>query len=97
MEVQGMPGVVRLVRKAEALAITGDKNTALYEKIKRGVMVRPVPIGGRAVAFPSDELQAVVQARIAGLSETELQALVEGLHERRKRNLAALLGRGGAQ
>ena len=82
----------RLVRKDESLKILGDSKTQLHEKIKRGAMVAPVKIGGRVVAFPSDELDAIVSARVAGLGEADMRALVDRLHAQRKVSLAALLG-----
>lgn len=91
MHIQDPMSARRLLRKAESLRILGDRNTTLYEKIKRGTMVRPVPIGGRAVAFPSDEVQAIVAARIAGASEPELRALVDALHDRRRSALSWLM------
>jgi prophage regulatory protein len=97
MNAKWTQGDVRMVRRPEARAITGDSNTQLYEKIKCGLMVRPVPIGGRAVAFPSDELRAIVQARAAGLSDAELKGLVASLHERRGRLRVALLSDLGGQ
>lgn len=98
MEVEAGFGDVRMVRRAEVRTILGESNTQLYEKIKQGLMVRPVLIGGRAVAWPSDELQAIVRGRRAGLNDAELRTMVSGLHERREslraELLAALRGRG---
>lgn len=85
-------GARRLIHKPEALEILGDSKTQLHEKIRRRLVVAPVRIGPRRVAFPSDELDAIVQARIAGLAEPQMQALVDELHARRRRTLAGLLG-----
>ncbi len=82
----------RLVRKREALTILGNSNTQLYEDIKAGRMVAPVKVGGRVVAFPSDELDAIVSARVGGLATDEMRALVDRLHAQRKTALSALLG-----
>jgi prophage regulatory protein len=87
-----MTTIRRLVRKPEALSILGDSNTQLYDKINNGLMVPPVKIGSRAVAFPSDELNAIVAARAAGFSKTQMQALVDRLHAQRKVTLSALFG-----
>ena len=50
-------------------------------------MVRPVKIGPSAAAWPAHEIEAIVQARIAGASETELRKLVDKLHAQRKEGL----------
>jgi prophage regulatory protein len=45
----------------------------------------PVSIGGRSVAWPEQELQAVNRARVAGKSDDEIRALVRQLEADRTR------------
>jgi prophage regulatory protein len=71
------------MRKPAVLATTGKSRTGLYEDEKRGTFVKAVLIGGRAVAYPAHEVDAIVKARIAGRSEDEIRALVEQLHSAR--------------
>lgn len=82
----------RLVRKGEFLKILGDSKTQFHENVKRRKVTAPVKIGDRVVALPSDELDAIVAARVAGLAEAEMQALVDRLHAQRKATLGAILG-----
>jgi prophage regulatory protein len=44
---------------------------------------KPVAIGQRAVGWPSDEVQSINAARIAGKTEPEIKALVTLLHAKR--------------
>ena len=43
----------------------------------------PVQIGQRSVGWPSDEVLAINQARIAGKSDADIRALVNQLHAAR--------------
>lgn len=63
---------------------TGRHTSSLYEDIQKGLMVRPVKIGGRAVAWPADEVRAINAARIAGKTPDEIQRLVLKLEAARK-------------
>lgn len=61
----------------------GKKRSALYEDIRDGLMVKPVPLGKRAVGFPANEVRAINAARIAGAGEEDLRKLVTRLHAER--------------
>ena len=63
---------------------TGHKSHAsIYTAIKAGTFTQPVQIGQRSVGWPSNEVQAINAARIAGKSETEIKELVNRLHAKR--------------
>lgn len=47
--------------------------------MKRGLFPRPVKLG-RVSARPSEAVNAVIAARIAGKSDDEIRAIVEDLH-----------------
>lgn len=55
-----------------------------YEQIRDGTMTRPIKCG-RSSRWPRHEHQAIAAARISGASDDELRALVDQLHELRKR------------
>ena len=75
MSIYRMPAV-----KAE----TGHRSHAsIYNAIKVGLFTKPVPIGQRSVGWPSEEVQAINAARIAGKSEAEIRELVNRLHAKR--------------
>lgn len=63
---------------------TGHRSHAsIYNAIKAGLFTKPVPIGQRAVGWPSSEVLAINAARIAGKSEAEIRELVNRLHAKR--------------
>ena len=63
---------------------TGHRSHAsIYNAIKAGTFTKPVQIGQRSVGWPSEEVQAINAARIAGKSETEIKKLVICLHAKR--------------
>jgi prophage regulatory protein len=68
-----------LWRRKEVDRVTGRSRSSTYEDVAEGLMVPPIPIGRRAVAFPRAEVEAVVAARIAGKSPDEIRELVASL------------------
>ena len=64
--------------------------TALHVDVKAGLLPPGVKVGARAVAWPSAEIDAVLAARIAGQSETEIKALVRRLVADRRKLLATV-------
>jgi prophage regulatory protein len=54
--------------------------SGIYAAINRGLLTRPVKIGVRASGWPQHEVDAVVNARIAGESAEGIRKLVCSLH-----------------
>lgn len=75
-----------LLRRAEVVARTGRSASALDLDMRAGRFPRPVSLGPRSVGWPSDEVDAVISARIAGDSDEEIRALVRKLTADRKRS-----------
>ena len=63
-------------------AISGLAPSTIYRDVKRGTFPKPVKIG-TVSAWPSDEVEAVTKARIAGKSDDEIRAIVADLHRQR--------------
>lgn len=84
-------GILRL----EAVkALTGIcSHATIYAHIKAGLFPDSIPLGLRAVGWPADEVQAVIAARVAGVDDAELRALVQQLHAARRVKYEAILGR----
>lgn len=73
-----------IIRMPAVKAETGHRSHAsIYNAIKAGLFTKPVQIGERAVGWPSEEVQAINAARIAGQSEVQLRELVDRLHAKR--------------
>lgn len=80
-----------IIRLPQVKGAFGHRSDAsIYNAVKAGTLTKPVPIGQRAVGWPSDEVQAVVAARIAGMSEAEIRELVTRLHAKRIDLLATI-------
>jgi prophage regulatory protein len=79
----------RLLRLPEVVSATGRRRTALYQDIERGVFPHGIPIGRRAVAWPSSWVAAVIAARIAGEDDDALRRIVADLETSRTRRPAA--------
>ena len=76
--------IVHLFRKPKVLEITGDKHATFQNKIVNGLFTPPVKISERLSAWPSNEVQAINVARIAGKSDEEIKSLVASLVKQRQ-------------
>jgi prophage regulatory protein len=82
---------MKIFRMTEVKSQTGHRSHAsIYAAIKAGLFTKPVPIGQRAVGWPSDEIDAINTARIAGMQEPEIRELVTRLHAKRLELMAIL-------
>lgn len=73
----------KIIRHATFGAATGIPKSTIHYYIKHGLLPKPIRIGPRAVGFISDEIDAVMNARIQGKSDAEIKALVADLEQRR--------------
>ncbi len=89
-----------LLKRSAVQELLGIGRTTLYEFV--GASLLPPPIkaspsmgaGNQLVWWPSDEIEAIQSARIAGYSDAQIKALVSKLIEARKR-LEVLVPLGG--
>lgn len=72
-----------LLRMPDVMAATSLARPTLYRDMKRGLFPRPVKLG-RASAWPSEAVGAVIDARIAGQSDEDIKALVAKLEQQRR-------------
>lgn len=56
---------MKLIRLPEVMRDTGLGRSSIYKQISKGDFPRPVNIGGRSVAWVSDEVKSWVAERIA--------------------------------
>jgi prophage regulatory protein len=73
-----------ILRLPTVKAHTGLSRSTIYTRIQQGMFTRPVSLGGRAVGWPSSEVEALNSARIAGKSDSEIRDLVMKLEAARK-------------
>lgn len=55
---------MRLLKLKEVLDTTGLGRSSAYKKISEGTFPHPVSLGGRSVAWVSDEIEAWILERI---------------------------------
>lgn len=81
-----------ILRMPDVKSECGHRSHAsIYNAIRAGLFTKPVPIGARAVGWPSEEVKAINAARIAGQSDEKIRELVQHLHAKRSEKLAALM------
>lgn len=82
----------RLLRRPEVLTLTGKTGSFLDRDIRNGLFPPAVKLSAdptrRAVGWPSDEVEAVTDAVIAGASADDVRALVTKLMAARSRKAA---------
>lgn len=67
-----------------------QSKTSVYNAVQAGLLTKPVAIGLRSVGWPDYEVEAVTAARIAGLTDDAIRALVNKLHAQRAERFEAL-------
>jgi prophage regulatory protein len=78
--------IQRLIKAKESLGVS---RSTFYLQIAEGLITRPVQIGARAVGWPNNEIEAIVNARIAGKNQNEIKALVKELESQRAQKAGA--------
>ena len=73
-----------ILRMPAVKSESGLSRSTLYLRISQGLWTRPVSLGSRAVGWPSDEVEALNAARIAGRTDEEVRSLVQELEAARK-------------
>lgn len=73
-----------ILRLPQVKAISGLARSTIYARMSQGLLTKPVQIGGRAVGWPGNEIDALNAARISGMSDDEIRRLVVQLESERK-------------
>jgi prophage regulatory protein len=69
---------------------SGLSRSTIYLRVSQGLWTKPVSLGYRAVGWPSDEVEALNAARIAGKTDDEIRVLVATLEAARKDAMACV-------
>jgi prophage regulatory protein len=72
-----------MLRLPSTIGRMGRSRSSIYKDIARGVFPKPIKLGPRSIGWPEIEVDAIVNARIAGLEEDEIRGLVELLEKGR--------------
>lgn len=77
-----------ILRLPAVKAQSGASRSTIYLRIKQGLWPKPVKLGPRSVGWPASEVSALNAARIAGMVDAEIRALVATLETARKSALS---------
>lgn len=83
---------IKILRLPAALERLGMGETSYRNAMGEGLLPKLIPVGARAVGVAEHELNQVIRARIAGLTDDEIRKLVIRIHEERTRLAAELIG-----
>jgi prophage regulatory protein len=85
------PGLSRALLDAKTVQrALGTSHSPLYDRISRGMMTPGIALSTRTdgrpakVVWPSDEIEKIIAAKIAGATDEELRELVSKLLAERK-------------
>lgn len=73
-----------ILRMPTVKSESGLSRSTIYLRVSQGLWTKPVSLGARAVGWPSDEVDALNAARIAGNTDDEIRLLVAKLEAARK-------------
>jgi prophage regulatory protein len=76
--------VNKILRLPAVKAESGSSRSTIYLRIQQGLWPKPVKLGPRSIGWPSSEVDAINSARIAGMPDDEIRALVVRLEFARK-------------
>ena len=72
-----------ILRLKTLCQVMGLARSTIYLRIKQGLLIKPFSLGGKAVGWPTDEIQQIITARIAGCSDKEIAELVKKIESAR--------------
>lgn len=76
--------VQAILRLPAVKAESGASRSTIYLRIQQGLWPKPVRLGPRSVGWPASEVAAINTARIAGMTDEGIRALVIKLEAARK-------------
>lgn len=76
--------MITIQRLTQSRKMLGISRSTFYLQISQGLITKPIQIGLRAVGWPSNEIEAIVNARVAGKSIQEIKNIVVELQAQRR-------------
>jgi prophage regulatory protein len=80
----------QFLRTSGVLNVRGIGKSLHHVDVREGRYVSPVKRGERIALYPSNEVEALNAAELAGKSESDIRELVKFLHSARQRNPIAV-------
>ncbi|AYB60225.1 AlpA family phage regulatory protein [Ralstonia solanacearum] len=72
-----------MLKRPEVAKRSARGQSTIHADIARGLFVRPVKVGAKSSAWPDFEVDAIINARIAGKTDDEIRVLVAKLEAAR--------------
>lgn len=82
--LKGSNMVNTILRLPDVKDKTGLSRSTIYLHIHQGLWPKQIKIGARSIGWPSSEIAAMNSARISGMPDDEIRALVTKLMLARK-------------
>ncbi len=84
--------VTKIYRLKEILPIRGVSRSSHYLELRRGLWTKPIHLSLRSRGWPAYEVEALIEARIAGETDEGIRTLVEKLEGSRGNVKAVISG-----
>ena len=75
---------IKILRLPDVCKAMGLARSTIYLRVSQGLLTKPISLGGKAVGWPYEEVEAVMLARIYGNTDKEISLLVQRLMDSRK-------------
>lgn len=79
-----MSNIKPILRRPRVQEILGIGRQSVYNQMSQGLLTRAVKCGARAVGWPTEDIEAIRAARIAGKTDEEIRQLVRAIEVSRK-------------
>ena len=73
----------QIIRLQQVLELLCTSRSTVYKQVNNGTFPKPISMGDRAVAWVTSEVNKVINARIKGFTDKQLQQLVIELKTKR--------------
>lgn len=77
--------MLKIIRLPKTIQKTGLSRSTIYGLVKSRLFPKQIKLSPRTMGFIEGEVDAIINARIAGKSEEEIKALVIELEEARSK------------
>ncbi len=74
---------LNIYRLPKLVSIIGLSRSSIYNQISENLLPSPISLGSRAVGWPSNEIDLVLDARLKAKSDEEIKALIREIHTKR--------------
>ena len=73
----------QIIRLQQVIELLNTSKSTVYKQVNNGTFPKPISMGDRAVAWVTSEVNKVINARIKGFTDKQLQQLVIELKTKR--------------